>query len=138
MVISSSFQVKTRGFSDVHNITGPVNDILQQSTLTHGIVTVFVPGSTAGITTIEYEAGAIEDLKSAIERLAPQDMHYEHNARWGDGNGFSHVRSALLGPSLTIPFVDRTLQLGTWQQIVLIDFDNRPRTREIRVQLIGE
>ncbi|HWP46401.1 MAG TPA: secondary thiamine-phosphate synthase enzyme YjbQ [Candidatus Limnocylindrales bacterium] len=137
-VQSFSFQLKTRGFSDVHDLTSKVRDLLKSSGLTQGIVTVFVPGSTAGITTIEFERGVIEDLKRAIERIAPQNIHYDHDARWGDGNGFSHVRAALLGPSLTIPFTQGKLQLGTWQQIILIDFDNRPRHREILVQVVGE
>jgi secondary thiamine-phosphate synthase enzyme len=104
----------------------------------NGLVTVFVPGSTAGITTIEYEPGVVEDLKKAIERLAPQNIHYDHDARWGDGNGFAHVRASLLGPSLTVPFQEGNLLVGTWQQIVLVDFDNRPRNREIIVQVTGE
>jgi secondary thiamine-phosphate synthase enzyme len=137
-VQSFSFQLKTQGFSDVHDLTSKVQDLLKSSRLTHGIVTVFVPGSTAGITTIEFESGVIEDLKKAIERIAPQNIHYDHDARWGDGNGFSHVRAALLGPSLTVPFSYGKLQLGTWQQIILIDFDNRPRRREILVQVVGE
>ena len=132
-----TFQVRTTGFSDVHDITSRVNDVLRKVKLSDGIVTVFVPGSTAGVTTIEFESGAIADLKKAIERLAPQGIHYEHDARWGDGNGFAHVRAALLGPSLSVPLVGGKLQLGTWQQVVLIDFDNRPRNREIVVQIVG-
>jgi secondary thiamine-phosphate synthase enzyme len=137
-VHSSSFVVKTDGSTDVHNITEQVNELLRHSPLVRGIATVFVPGSTAGITTIEYETGAVEDLKKAIERLAPKNLHYDHDARWGDGNGFSHVRAALLGPSLALPFSDHKLQLGTWQQVILVEFDNRPRTRDILVQLVGE
>jgi secondary thiamine-phosphate synthase enzyme len=97
-----------------------------------------VPGSTAGLTTLEYEAGCVEDLKQVFERLAPVGAHYEHKARWGDGNGFSHVRAALLGASLNIPFADRRLLTGTWQQIILVDFDNRPRRREVLMQFVGE
>ncbi|MBI4549062.1 MAG: YjbQ family protein [Ignavibacteriae bacterium] len=137
-VQSFTFQVKTKGFSDTHNITTKVQEFLSRSKLAIGIAAVFVPGSTASITTIEYESGAIEDLKKAIECLAPQNIHYDHDARWGDGNGFAHVRAALLGPSLSIPFKEGELQLGTWQQIVLIDFDNRPRNREVLVQIVGE
>ncbi len=133
-----TFQLRTKGFIDVHDITPRVKDGLRKASLSDGIVTVFVPGSTAGVTTIEFESGAIEDLKKAIERMAPQGIHYDHDARWGDGNGFAHVRAALLGPSLSIPVIRGELQLGTWQQIVLIDFDNRPRTREVVVQAIGE
>lgn len=133
-----TFQIKTKGFSDVHDVTPKVKDLLRKTKLSDGVATVFVPGSTAGVTTIEFESGAIEDLKKAIERMAPQGIHYDHDARWGDGNGFAHVRAALLGPSLSIPVIRGELQLGTWQQIVLIDFDNRPRTREVVVQAIGE
>ena len=137
-VHTSNFELKTKGFSDVHDLTSRVRDILRAAKLAAGLVTIFVPGSTAGLTTIEFEGGVIHDLKKAIERLAPQGIHYDHDARWGDGNGFAHVRAALLGPSLTVPFSRGELQLGTWQQIVLIDFDNRPREREIVVQIVGE
>ena len=135
---SSAFQLKTEGFSDVHDITGQVTEFISKSKISEGIALVFVPGSTAGITTIEFESGAIADLKRAIERLAPEGIHYEHDARWGDGNGFAHVRAALLGPSLSIPVAQGRLLLGTWQQIVLIDFDNRPRKREVVVCAVGE
>ncbi len=135
---SSQLTVKTDGFNDTHDLTSGVDRILHESKLINGVSTVFVAGSTAGITTIEYESGAVEDLKKAIERIAPHDIDYAHNRRWGDGNGFSHVRAALLGPSLSIPFAAGKLRLGTWQQIVLIDFDNRPRTRDIIVHLVGE
>ena len=135
-VKSTTFQLKTQGFSDVHDITGRVRDFISASKVDEGAVLIFVPGSTAGITTIEYESGAVADLQKAIERLAPESIHYDHDARWGDGNGFAHVRSALLGPSLTIPVADGQLQLGTWQQIVLIDFDNRPRNREVIIRIL--
>ncbi len=137
-IFSSTFQIKTTGFCDIHEITAKVENILSTSKLVNGVVIVFVPGSTAGITTIEYESGVIEDLKKAIERLAPQNIHYDHDTRWGDGNGFAHVRASLIGPSLSVPIINGDLQLGTWQQIVLIDFDNRPRTREVVVQVVGE
>ena len=137
-VRQTTFPVSSKGFTDVIDITGEVRGAVAAAGVKDGIVTVFVPGSTAGITTIEFESGAIEDLKDAIERIAPRDIHYAHNARWGDGNGFSHVRSALLGPSVTVPFNDRQLRLGSWQQIVLVDFDNRPRKRDIIVQVLGE
>jgi secondary thiamine-phosphate synthase enzyme len=137
-VCSSVFQIKTDGFSDIKEITPKVENAIGKSNISNGIAVVFVPGSTAGITTIEFEPGVIEDLKKAIERLAPQNIHYDHNARWGDGNGFAHVRAALLGPSISVPFSDGHMCLGTWQQIVLVDFDNRLRTREIFVQVIGE
>jgi secondary thiamine-phosphate synthase enzyme len=129
--------ISTKGFSDTHDLTGEVTEILLKSGIKNGTVTVFVPGSTAGLTTIEYESGALDDLKAAVERLVPQNIPYAHDARWGDGNGFSHVRAALLGPSLSIPVSGGRLLLGTWQQIVLIDFDNRPRRREVVVQVAG-
>jgi secondary thiamine-phosphate synthase enzyme len=136
-VYSSTIEISTKGFSDVHDITEKVKTIVKKSEFQDGLVTVFVSGSTAGITTIEFESGAVQDLQQAIERIAPQNIHYAHDARWGDGNGFAHVRAALLGPSLTVPFSNGKLQLGTWQQIVLIDFDNRARRRELVVQVLG-
>jgi len=136
-VQSSTISLTAKGFTDVVDLTGQIAEVVSSGTTNDGIVTVFVPGSTAGITTIEFESGAVEDLKDAIDRLFPHDLHYAHNVRWGDGNGFSHVRSAMLGPSLTVPFSGKTLLLGTWQQIVLVDFDNRPRRREVVVQVIG-
>ncbi len=137
-VHQATFPVSSKGFTDVIDVTGAVQTALSKSGLAYGAVTVFVPGSTAGVTTIEFESGAVEDLKAAVERIAPRDIDYAHNARWGDGNGFSHVRSALLGPSISVPFNNGKLQLGTWQQIVLVDFDNRPRKREVIVQVVGE
>jgi secondary thiamine-phosphate synthase enzyme len=137
-VYSSEFQLSTQGWNDVHDVTPKVTAVLSSANIQNGIVTVFVPGSTAGITTIEYEQGVVEDLKSAINRLIPQNMHYSHDARWGDGNGFAHVRASLIGPSIAIPVVNGDLRLGTWQQIVVIDFDNRPRTRKICVSIVGE
>ncbi len=136
-VVSDTITVQTQGFNDVHDLTPDVAHSVERSGLTDGIAAVFVPGSTAGVTTIEFESGAIADLKSAISRLVPEGVHYKHDARWGDGNGFSHIRAALLGPSLTIPFSHGDLSLGTWQQVVLIDFDNRPRRREVLVQIVG-
>jgi len=137
-VLSTVFKLHTKGFCDIHDITARVDEFIRKCALHNGIVTVFVPGSTASVTTIEFESGAIEDLKRAIERIAPTGIEYAHDTRWGDGNGFAHIRAALLGPSLSIPLVDGDLRLGTWQQIVLIDFDNRPRQREIVVQAVGE
>jgi secondary thiamine-phosphate synthase enzyme len=134
---STTFHVATRGFTDVHDITPHVERFVDQSNVSDGLITVFVPGSTAGITTIEFEPGAVSDLKAAIERLAPENIHYDHDARWGDGNGFAHVRAALLGPSLSLPLINGTLGLGTWQQIVLVDFDNRKRDRAVTIQIIG-
>lgn len=126
-------EVKTKGLCDFINLTDEVEKIVVQSKVKHGLCLVFVPGSTAGITTIEWEEGALADLKEAIGKIAPQDAEYEHNKRWGDGNGFSHVRAALLKPSLVLPVENGNLVHGTWQQIVLIDFDNRPRTRKVKV-----
>jgi secondary thiamine-phosphate synthase enzyme len=128
----------TTADTDIQDLTRDVAQILAQSGVREGQVLVFTPGSTAGITTIEFESGVVFDLAQAIERLAPRDMHYDHDARWGDGNGYSHVRAALLGPSMGVPVIDGELQLGTWQQIVLCDFDNRPRERRIVVQVMGE
>ncbi len=132
-----SFSISTGGDTDIINITAQVGEIVSSSVFSDGTATVFVPGSTAGVTTIEFESGAVSDLKAAFERIAPQEIEYAHNARWGDGNGHSHVRAALLGASLSVPFGDSHLLFGTWQQIVLVDFDNRPRTREVIVQTVG-
>lgn len=133
-----TFDLNTSGECDVVDITGFVEEKIMESEIESGIVSVFVPGSTAGITTIEYESGAINDFRAAIQRLAPTDIHYDHDERWGDGNGFSHVRAALLGPSLSVPFSSNRLLLGTWQQIVFVDFDNRPRNRKVIVQVVGD
>ena len=130
--------VRTKGFADIHDLTPRVRALVDRSGINSGTVVVFVPGSTASITTLEFESGAIEDLRGAIERLAPQSLHYDHNARWGDGNGFAHVRSALLGPSVCIPVLEGSPSLGTWQQVILVDFDNRPRSREVILQCMGE
>jgi secondary thiamine-phosphate synthase enzyme len=135
---TQTIQVSTQGYCDVVDITGKVESALAANRLTDGTITVFVPGSTAGLTTIEYESGCVQDLKQAFERIAPMGAHYEHNARWGDGNGFAHVRAALLGASLHIPFAGKRLLTGTWQQIVLVDFDNRSRRREVILQFVGD
>ena len=129
--------VNTTEDTDVIDLTPHVVREINGSGLRNGTVTLFVPGSTAALTTIEYESGVINDLKKAIERVAPKGLYYEHNERWGDGNGYSHVRAALLGPSLSIPIVDGALTLGTWQQIVLLDFDNRKRKRRVLLQISG-
>jgi secondary thiamine-phosphate synthase enzyme len=130
--------VRTSSNTDIIDITLQVSEEIQRSAILNGQATLFVPGSTAALTTIEYETGVINDLRKAIERIAPNDLYYEHDERWGDGNGYSHVRAALLGPSLHIPVIDGRLALGTWQQIVLLDFDNRPRKRRILMQIVGE
>lgn len=137
-IISISKEIETNGDTDCRNITPDVENAVKNSGITSGIATVFVPGSTAGVTTIEFEDGVVSDLSGALERLIPKDMNYEHNKRWHDGNGFSHVRAAFLGPSLTVPFADGKLQLGTWQQIVLLDFDNRKRTRRYLINIMGD
>jgi len=138
MVFSDTFSLSTKGFCDFHDITSQVAASVGKSKVKNGIVTVFCPGSTGALTTIEYENGVLEDLKETIERIAPSNIPYAHDLRWGDGNGFSHVRAALLGPSLTVPVTDGVLVLGTWQQIVFIDFDNRTRRRNLVVQVLGE
>jgi secondary thiamine-phosphate synthase enzyme len=133
-----SIPLSTRGEADVHDITESIARQVAQSALKNGIVTVFCPSSTSALTTIEFENGAVMDLKRLFEEIVPQDREYAHNARWHDGNGHSHVRASLLGPSLTIPFVNSELTLGTWQQIIYVDFDNKPRRRELILQLVGE
>ncbi len=133
-----SITLSSQGQGDSHDITPLVQERLNESELQSGTCTVFTPSSTSALTTIEFESGALADLQRMFNEIAEQSRHYEHNARWGDGNGHSHVRAALLGPSLSIPFIARKLTLGTWQQIVFIDFDNRPRQRELVVQIIGE
>ncbi len=138
MITTSEIELRTEGNGVIVDITSRVQQILTNSKFASGIVTVFVNGSTAGVTTIEYEPGLVADFQRAWERLAPSNMPYDHNERWGDSNGFSHVRASLLGASLTVPFTDRRMALGTWQQIVLVDFDNRPRNRTVVVQVMGE
>jgi secondary thiamine-phosphate synthase enzyme len=138
MVELTMHQVETQGQGDVQDLTSMIARALHASTLTSGLATVAVIGSTAGVTTIEFEPGAVADLNKVWEQLAPRNGQYEHHLRWGDDNGSSHVRAAMLGPSVSIPFEARRLLVGTWQQIVLIEFDTRPRSREVAVQLIGE
>jgi secondary thiamine-phosphate synthase enzyme len=133
-----SLKFDTKGETDLIDITQNVEKAVRESGVSSGVVTVFIPGSTAGVTTIEYESGAIRDFQKAIDRIAPKGIHYDHDARWGDGNGYSHIRASLLGPSLAVPFSSSRLLLGTWQQIVLVDFDNRPRRREVILQIMGE
>lgn len=131
-------ELETKGHTDILNITTAVKKAVVESGLSSGIVTVFCPSATSALTTIEYESGCLSDLARLFDQVAPKDRLYAHNARWGDGNGHSHVRAALLGPSLTVPFVDQHLALGTWQQIVFVDFDNRPRQRRLVAQIMGE
>jgi len=138
MLFADTIALSTKGFSDTIDITGKVVRIVQNSGIADGFVTIFCKGSTGSVTTIEYEPGVIRDLQRAIEKIVPSNIPYEHDKRWGDGNGFSHVRAALMKPSLTVPLMKQQLALGTWQQIVFMDFDNRDRQREIIVQIIGE
>ena len=138
MTFSETIFLSTRGFSDIIDITDKVLSVLKRSNIGNGLVTVFCPGSTGALTTIEYESGVLTDLKQALEKMAPSNIPYEHDRRWGDGNGFSHVRAALMKPSLTVPLIEGRLTLGTWQQIVFIDFDNRSRQRDVLVQVIGD
>jgi secondary thiamine-phosphate synthase enzyme len=137
-VATDAISVSTRGESDIQDLTARVQALVERHGFRQGQALVFVAGSTAALTTIEFEPGLLEDLPAAFERIAPRGIAYKHEERWHDGNGHSHVRASLLGPSLTIPFRDGKLLLGTWQQVVLVDFDNRPRRREVVVQLTGE
>lgn len=138
MIKKEKINIKTKGNIDVIDITREVQSKVDKSGVQEGHVLVFVSGSTAGVTTVEYEPGLEKDLKEMFERVVPSDKDYYHNERWGDGNGHSHVRASLLGPSVIVPFSNGELLLGTWQQIVLMDFDNRARSREIVVQVVGE
>lgn len=138
MIFTETIKLNTKGFSDTLDITKDVSNIVKNTKIKDGLVTLLCPGSTCTITTIEFESGVIRDLQRALEKIAPSDITYEHDLRWGDGNGFSHVRAALMKPSLSIPLINGKLPLGTWQQIVFIDFDNRHRNRTIVVQVFGE
>ena len=138
MVRTQKHEIATKGQGDVRDVTEVVARIVAGSGVTDGTVTVFVVGSTAGMTTIEFEPGAVSDLNRAFESLAPRHADYQHHLRWGDDNGSSHVRAALLGPSIVVPFEDGKLLLGTWQQLVLVEFDTRPRRRELVVQVAGD
>jgi secondary thiamine-phosphate synthase enzyme len=137
-VKSHQLEFATQGHAQMQDITEAVQEVVASSGLTSGIVTVFCPGSTHGLTTIEFEQGALSDLNRLFDEIVPPGQDYLHNQRWGDGNGHSHVRAALLGPSLTVPFIEGALTLGTWQQIIHVDFDNRPRKRTLAVQVVGE
>jgi secondary thiamine-phosphate synthase enzyme len=137
-VETHSIELQTSGNADVLDITNQVAARVRESGLGSGTITIFCPSATSALTTIEYESGCISDLQRLFDEIVDPARYYAHNARWGDGNGHSHVRAALLGPSLTVPFVDRELTLGTWQQIVFVDFDNRPRRRRLVAQLMGE
>lgn len=137
-VITASISLSTRGNADIHDITDQVRQLVTQSKLKNGVATLFCPSSTSALTTIEYEPGCLSDLRRLFDEIIPPNRTYQHDQAWGDGNGHSHVRAALLGASLSVPFVESRLTLGTWQQIIYVDFDNRPRRRELVVQMVGE
>ncbi len=138
MVITHEFNLSCQGYCDIRNITEAVTGAVRSSGLKNGTATVFTPSATSAITTVEYEDGMLADFEAFFERVASQTWEYKHNERWHDGNGFSHVRAALLGPSLTLPVIDGRLTLGQWQEIAFLDFDNRNRSRRIIVQMVGE
>ena len=138
MVSGTQFSIKTKGFSDIHDITAKVQDIIRKSGITDGLVNIFSVGSTASITTIEYEPALVDDMKDKLEEFASHTMKSRHSETWGDDNGFSHIRATFMGPGLTAPVSDGNVVLGTWQQICVIDHDNRPRERKIFVQVMGE
>lgn len=137
-VVEAEFRVETKGELDIVNITGKVEKIVFETGIKNGIVNVFVSGSTGALTTIEYEPGLLKDLPNALERIAPRDASYEHEKMWHDGNGHSHVRASIIGPSITIPIREGTLRLGTWQQLVFVELDVRPRSRRLIVTCLGE
>lgn len=136
--VHKDLSISTKGNTDVIDITRDVEKHLQNTGLSDGVVTVFIRGSTGSLTTIEYEPNLVQDLKDALERLIPRNMEYAHTKTWGDYNGHSHIRASILGPSLQVPFINKKLQLGTWQQIIFIDFDTHPRQRKILLHFIGE
>ena len=138
MIVTEQLSFSTGGDGDIIDITPEVAGKVEGSGIKNGSVSLFVPGSTAGLTTVEYEPGLVADLAALWQRIAPQEITYQHDKRWGDGNGHAHVRASLLGASLVVPFAEQKLALGTWQQIVLVDFDNRPRSRQVVVQIMGE
>ncbi len=138
MVYGESFSIQTKGYSDIKDITREVQKIVNKSNLKNGIATVFAVGSTASISTIEFEPALSADFKDQLEKFVPSSLHTRHSQTWGDDNGFSHIRATFMGPSITVPFTGDSLILGTWQQIIVIDHDNRPRSRKVFVQVIGE
>ncbi len=138
MIQTTSIELTTEGHCDIHDITPNLQRAVSDSGMAHGQVLAFVPGSTGGITTVEFEPGLVRDLREFFDRLIPEGPDYHHHETWGDDNGSSHIRAALLKPSLTIPFARGQLMLGTWQQVVFVDFDTRPRNRSVVVQVIGE
>ena len=138
MVVTDHIQISTKGIGDIIDITREVVQAIHDADIQSGTATVFCPGSTGALTTIEYEPGLLKDMPELFEKLIPSGVRYHHDDTWGDGNSHAHLRSALFGPSFTVPFVKKRMTLGTWQQIVFLDFDNRPRRRELVVQMIGE
>jgi secondary thiamine-phosphate synthase enzyme len=138
VVLTKTVQIKSKGENDMIDITQETAALIGEGNLKNGIITVFVAGSTAAVTTIEYEPGLKSDFRNMLSRIAPHDIDYEHDNTWHDGNGHSHVRASLVGPSLTIPFRNRSLMLGTWQQIVLVEMDTQPRQRSVIIQILGE
>ncbi len=138
MVITKNISLQTKGECDIIDITAQVQQRLSETGVKDGVVTVFITGSTAGVTTIENEPGLIADFKAMWERVVPKNMEYRHDRAWGEGNGYSHVRASLLGASLVVPFNNKKFDLGTWQQLVVVDFDNRPRSRQVLLQIMGE
>ena len=136
-IITDTVSISTNGFNDIIDVTPQVRDCLQASGLSEGQVTISISGSTAGVTTIEYEPGLLKDIPEVLNQIAPMNKTYHHDATWGDGNGYAHVRAALIGSSLTVPFKKKRMLLGTWQQIVVLDFDNRSRDRDVVVQFMG-
>lgn len=138
MVETHTVKFNTRGAGAIVDLTLEIKEAIANSKVVSGTITAFVPGSTGGITTMEYEPGLIEDVPEMLERLIPSDRPYEHDKTWRDGNGFSHLRAALIGPDVTVPFRDHELLLGTWQQVVFLEFDNRPHEREIIFQIVGD
>ena len=138
MIFTDEIRLETEGHTDVHDITPQVERAIAASQMHDGTVTIFCPGSTGGLTTIEYERGVITDLQQILDEIVPPDRDYRHHLRWGDDNGSSHIRAAMIGPSLVVPIVEGELTLGTWQQIVFLDFDTRPRSRRLIVQVMGE
>jgi len=138
MVETRTIKFKSEGSGTIVDLTPEMKSAVDQSGVRSGTVTAFIPGSTGGITTIEYEPGLLQDIPELLEKLIPSDRPYQHDETWHDGNGFSHLRAALIGPDVTVPFVDKELTLGTWQQVVFLDFDNRPREREIVFQIVGD
>lgn len=137
-VETHTISLETDGNGDIRDITEQVRECVRSSQIKHGIATVFSPSATSGITSLEFEPGCVRDLQRVFDEIIPPDRDYAHNQRWGDGNGHSHARAALLKSSFTVPFIDRSLSLGTWQSLVLVDFDNRPRSRKLIIQLLGE